>query len=254
MSNINQYPDKEKLIKICKSFETEEISLTAICKKKNIPICNCNAVGDILEDVFYSLIKEQIVDFEKGPKQFPPDYYVYGLNEKFEFEQKVFMKSPGFDIGNFTSYVNMLCEEGGVFKKLFKTKYLVFEYEIIDKKIKIIKFHYLNVYNLVGNKTDSSAIQIQKKKNIWYNIRPGTKNSWSCLTKTPQSFIDGIVNRINDCPHIEDKVQKIENIEIQFENIKKQFDINNYVLSSNKLIGNIVEVDQITIKLEKLIV
>jgi len=47
-------------------------------------------------------------DFEEGPKQASPDYY--GINKHFEFEQKVFMKSPGFDIGNFTSYINMLCE------------------------------------------------------------------------------------------------------------------------------------------------
>ncbi len=169
LETIQQYPNSEILTSVCKSFEGQEISLTVTFMGKIIPICNCNAVGDILEDVFYPIIKENLDDFEKGPKQASPDYY--GINKHFEFEQKVFMKNPNFDIGNFTSYVNMLCQDGGVYKKLFKTKYLVFEYAIINKKIKIIKFHYLNVYNLVGY-SGKTPITMQIKKNMWYNIRP----------------------------------------------------------------------------------
>ena len=65
----------------------------------------------------------------------------------------------------------MLCQDGGVYKKLFKTKYLVFEYAIINEKIKIVKFHYLNVYNLLGY-SGKTPITMQIKKNMWYNIRP----------------------------------------------------------------------------------
>jgi hypothetical protein len=187
---------------------------------KTIPICNCNAVGDILEDIFYPIIKHTIGDFEEGPKQASPDYY--GLNKSFEFEQKTFMKSPGFDIGNFTSYVNMLCEAGGVYKKLFKTKYLVFEYAIINGKIKIIKFHYLNVYNLVGY-SGKTPITMQIKKNMWYNIRPDSVKNWYSPTKNPQIFIDKIIECINKCPHIEDKADKIANITAQFNDIKLKY-------------------------------
>jgi hypothetical protein len=96
---IQQYPNSEILINICKSFKEQEIILTAIFMGRTIPIYNCNAVGDILEDIFYPLIKNKLDDFEKGPKQASPDYY--GINKYFEFEQKVFMKNPNFDIGNF---------------------------------------------------------------------------------------------------------------------------------------------------------
>jgi hypothetical protein len=118
---IQEYPNSEILRNICKSFEDNEILLTAIFMGKSITIYNCNAIGIILEDIFYPFIKEKLEDFEKGPKQASPDYY--GLNKSFEFEQKVFMKNPSFDIGNFTSYINMLCDDDGVYKKLFKTKY-----------------------------------------------------------------------------------------------------------------------------------
>jgi hypothetical protein len=217
---IQEYPNSEILRNICKSFEDNEILLTAIFMGKSITIYNCNAIGIILEDIFYPFIKEKLEDFEKGPKQASPDYY--GLNKSFEFEQKVFMKNPSFDIGNFTSYINMLCDDDGVYKKLFKTKYLIFEYIIINQKIKIIKFHYLNVYNLVGY-SGKTPITMQIKKNIWYNIRPDNVKKWYCSSKTPQLFINKIIECINNCNHIEDKINKINNIYNQFENLKLKY-------------------------------
>ena len=57
MAIIQDYPNSEILKNICKSFEEQEISLTVTFMGRNIPICNCNAVGDILEDIFYPIIK-----------------------------------------------------------------------------------------------------------------------------------------------------------------------------------------------------
>jgi|688.fasta_scaffold208482_2 hypothetical protein len=122
----------------------------------------------------------------------------------------------------------MLCQDGGVYKKIFKTKYLVFEYAIINKKAKIVKFHYLNVYNLVGY-SGKTPITMQIKKNIWYNIRPESVKKWYCSTKTPKLFIDRIIECINKCPHIEDKINIITNITAQFESLKS-------TQKSNKLI------------------
>ena len=49
---ISQYPNKEILINQCSSFEEQDISLTATFMGKTFAICNCNAVGDILEEIF----------------------------------------------------------------------------------------------------------------------------------------------------------------------------------------------------------
>lgn len=220
IERIKEYDNDHVLIASCKSFEEQELTLTALFMGKRIPIYNCNAVGDILEDVFYPLIKDKIDDFEIGPKQASPDYY--GSNKNFEFEQKVFMKQPKFDIGNFTSYVNMLCEDGGVLKKVFNTKYIIFEYVINNENIKIIKFHYLNVYNLVGY-SGKNPITMQIKKNVWYNIRPESVKNWYSTQKTPQLFIEKIIECINNCPHIEDKINKINNINNQFEYLKLKY-------------------------------
>jgi hypothetical protein len=218
-AGIVVYPNTETLIKVCKSFEGKQLRVYAEFMGKNIPITNCNAVGDILENVVYPIIKDELPDFEEGPPQAPPDYF--GMNKTFQFEQKTFMKNPGFDIGNFTSYVNQLCEAGGVYKKLFQTKYLVFEYTINekDKTIDIIKFHYLNVYNLVGY-SGKYPINMQVKKKMWYNIRPDSVKKWYCPQKTPQLFIDQLIKCIEDCPHLDEKESKIKTISQQFNELK----------------------------------
>ncbi len=220
LETFQEYPKSEILTKLCKSFEEQEISLTATFMGTLIQLKNCNAVGNILEEIFYPHLIDKLDDFEEGPKQASPDYY--GKNKTFEFEQKAFIKNPGFDIGNFTSYVNMLCEDGGVYKKLFRTKYLVFEYAIHNDKIKIIKFHYLNVYNLCGY-SGKSPITMQIKNNVWYNIIPECVNKWYSPTKNPQLFIDKIIECINKCPHIESKIDKITSITNQFNRLKLKY-------------------------------
>jgi hypothetical protein len=44
LEKIQQYPNNEKLITVCKSFEDQELSLTVSFMGKSIPICNCNAL------------------------------------------------------------------------------------------------------------------------------------------------------------------------------------------------------------------
>ena len=200
--DIEEYPNNELLVNVCKTFEEQEIILTATFMGKIIQIYNCNAVGNIFENICYPIIKEKLDDFEEGPKQKSPDYY--GKDKNFEFEQKVFIK------------------------------YLIFEYSIIGEKIKIIKFHYLNVYNLVGY-SGKTPITMQIKKKVWYNIRPDSVKKWYSSDKTPQLFIDKIIECINECPHIEDKINKINSITTQFNNLKLKYKINSITTQFNNL-------------------
>jgi hypothetical protein len=217
---IEEYPNSGILCELCKTFENQSLQLYSTFMGNTIPITNCNAVGDIVEDVFFPIIKSKVNDFEEGPKQESPDYY--GMNKLYEFELKVYVKNPSFDIGNFTSYVNMLCKEGGVYKKIFKTKYLIFEYNIKNGVFVIMKFHYVNVYKLVGY-SGKTPITMQIKKNVWYNIRPDSVKKWYSPTKTPQLFIERIIECINICPHIEEKEVKIRNIKNQMEELQRKY-------------------------------
>ena len=217
---IEKYINENKLLDVCKSFEGQQIKLYVSFMDKNIKISNINIVGSLLEDVFFSKFNEKISDFEIGNKQSSPDYYA--MNKTFEFEQKVFISKPGFDIGNFTSYINQLCESNGVFRKIFKTKYLIFEYYIFEDYITIKKFHYLNVFNLVSY-DKKYPISMQVKKNIWYNIRTDSVNNWYSTEKTPKKFIENIIKCIKQCHHIDNKEDKINNIEIQMKEISKKY-------------------------------
>ena len=49
---IQQYPNSNLLTNICKSFEDQELTLSATFMGKIIPIYNCNVIGNILENVF----------------------------------------------------------------------------------------------------------------------------------------------------------------------------------------------------------
>lgn len=212
---IYTYPNEKKIIEKCKTFENKEITINASFMNKNINISNCNAFGNIFEDIFYSIIKDDFVDIIEGPKQTSPDFY--GDNKKQEFELKTFTLHPGFDIGNFTSFINQICEENGIFKKILNTKYLVFEYTT-NKKIKIKKFHYLNIWNLVSY-SGKYPISMQVKKNMWYNIRPDSVKNWYDKDKSFHIFITNILKCINECHHIEDKEKKINSIKKQYKEL-----------------------------------
>ena len=215
----NDYEHSNKLIEICKSFENKKIELFAKFLDEIIPIYDANIVGNIFEDVFFPIIKKHLDDFERGPKQASPDYY--GSNKKFEFELKAFTHAPGFDIGNFMSYVNHICIDKGLLRKLFNTKYLIFEYEINDKHIKILKFHYLNVYNLVSY-SGKYPISLQVKNNIWYNIRSDSVKKWYLKEKDYHIFIKNLIECINICPQYSetDKKSRIDSINKQYEFLK----------------------------------
>ena len=213
------YPNLEALNTLCKSFVGKKIVLTANFNGRSLPIMNPNLVGDLLEDIFYPFYKEVCPDFEEGPKQESPDFFVHG--QDFQFEQKAFYESPGFDISNFTSLLHQISKPGELIKKLFKTKYLVYEYGIEECAFVIKNFWMLNIWNLptYGN---TYPISMQVKKKVWYNIRPGTKASWVDSSKTPRMFLDNLLECINRCSHLEDKESLKSSIITQIEEAKFQ--------------------------------
>ena len=213
------YLNLEALDTLCKSFVGKRISLIANFNGRSLPIINPNLVGDLLEDIFYPFYKEACPDFEEGPKQESPDFFGHG--QEFQFEQKAFYESPGFDISNFTSLVHQMSKPGGLVKKLFKTKYLVYEYGVDEGAFVIKKFWMLNIWNLptYGN---TYPISMQVKKKMWYNIRPGTYTSWMDLSKTPVMFLDNLIRCIDQCPHLEGKETLKSSIVTQIEEAKLQ--------------------------------
>lgn len=213
------YPRLGELAALCRSFVGKRITLTANFNGRATPIANPNLVGDLLEDIFFPFFKESFPDFEEGPKQDPPDYFAGG--REYFFEQKVFCESPGFDISNFTSFISQISQPGGLMKKVFKTKYLVFEYRVEGSEFVIKNFWLLDIWNL-PNYDLKNPISVQIKKGMWYNLRPGSSNSWTSPAKTPQKFFDSLLKCMDQCAHLENKDGLKQSILQQMEEAKTQ--------------------------------
>lgn len=220
--NLPIYKNEEQLKQVLKTLENETLEIFAKFMNKTYTIVDCNIVGNLMEDIIYAKIKEKLDDFEEGPKQASPDFF--GDNKNFEFELKVFGNDPNFDISNFQSYIEQLCSPNGVFKKLFKTKYIIFEYTQEKQNFKIKKFYYMNVWNLVSY-NGKWPVSMQVKKSVWYNIRPSNTKEWSSPNKTSDKFIEQIIKCITMCNQITDKETKIKNITDQYKQIKLKYNI-----------------------------
>jgi hypothetical protein len=220
--NLPIYKNEQQLNEVLKTLENETLEIFAKFMNKTYTIIDCNIVGNLMEDIIYAKIKEKLNDFEEGPKQASPDFY--GDNKNFEFELKVFGNDPNFDISNFQSYIDQLCLPNGLFKKLFKTKYIIFEYTQEKENFKIKKFYYMNVWNLVSY-NGKWPVSMQVKKSVWYNIRPSNIKEWLSPNKTSDKFIEQIIKCITMCNQISDKETKIENIKDQYKQIKLKYNI-----------------------------
>ena len=221
-TTIKSDPDKTMIKDICTKMVGAkikfqyEITLEDGETNKNT-LNNCNIIGDCFEDILYSFIRKKVKTFERGPKQSSPDFW--NRNKEYDWELKCFQNNPNFDISNFTSYLYQLEKENGVYKKMFSTNYLVFQYTIHESYTHINSFWMLNVWNMVGyNK--KYPITLQNKKGMWYNVRPSNHKEWNDKDKTPQKFITNFCKAIQECPNkIEKKDEIISSIQKQFDNL-----------------------------------
>ena len=162
---------------------------------------NSNSVGDVIEQVVGDLFGGML---RKGPPNQSPDYYTkisltFIENQTVnEVEVKVFENNPNFDIGNFDAYMRKISTESGLHKKIFKTIYLIIEYESVTAcSFRIKDVWAKNVWEL-PNYGGKYPLSLQVKQNRPYNIRPGTNKNWNDENKTPGMFIDSL----NECKKI----------------------------------------------------
>lgn len=220
-SNID--PDTNIIRNICNDLIGSKINIgftiTLINNRvyqSNIP--NCNIIGNCMENIIFPIIKEHIPTFEEGPKQKSPDFF----NGKWEYELKCFTGTPNFDISNFNSYIRQL--EENVERKLYRTKYIIFQYEINDNIVMITDFKLCNIWEIILY-TGKYPISIQNKKDIWYNIRPCRLKDMNDIGKTPSLFIEKICDAILKTPNkIKNKREVIKTISDQFANLNNQYD------------------------------
>lgn len=213
-------PDTNYIKKVCDKFIGSSFQL--YCKinfmdnlEKEIKIDDLNIVGVCIQDLFIDFLQEKLKSVEKGPKQSPPDFW--NRNKEYSWEIKAFYQTPSFDISNVSSYISQLSAEDGVKNKLYKTKYIIFKYNYENNKVKILDYKICRVWQLLSY-NGKYPLSLQSKRGTWYNLRPGTYESFNDINKTPKIFIEGIYSCIRECPNHIDEREKI------ISSIKKQFD------------------------------
>jgi len=226
-------PDTPVITEICNSLIGSKIQLSFTITLLNGEnhtgiIDNGNIVGDIIQDILFPYIRNHIQTFEKGPKQLSPDFY--NRSKMWEWELKCFSGSPAFDISNFISYISQL--QQNLLRKMYKTRYMIFKYNLKSNFIELIDFKLCNVWEIL-NYNGKNAISMQVKKNIWYNIRPCSFNDMNNKVKTPELFLKQICKALNETPtKLENKQQIIEDICTQYYKIQ----YNKLVLDINKVV------------------
>jgi hypothetical protein len=209
-------PDTAKIKEICNSLIGCKIKIgfTIILPNGDVgergSIKNCNIIGDCMEDILFPFLKKHIPTFRKGPKQKSPDFF----NNGWEWESKCFNKTPGFDISNFNSYIQQIREN--LKRKMYKTQYLIFKYNLKPDFIEIIDFKLCNVWEII-NYTGKYPISLQCKKGMWYNIRPCSFTDMNNKNKTPEIFVAKICEAIEVSPNTLEKRERI------IEDIYRQF-------------------------------
>jgi len=214
------FPNEDRFVEHCRSYIGKKFGITASFDDENSEkIVNHNIIGDILENLMYPVYR-RCIHIVQGPRQQPPDFIAY---DDWFIEQKSFLGSPGFDISNFASFVKQLAEEGGVIRKIFKTKYIIYEYKFLEQenKYEIENFWFLNVWQL-PQYGGLRPISIQSKHGHWYNIRPGSCSGWNDNRKTAQVFFDKLFECIDTCPNLTNRDELKNSINRQIEEARTQ--------------------------------
>ena len=206
MSLAHEYPYMKELNAVCQGFVGEIIPfLTTTFRGTVTQSSNVDSFGDTFQELIFPYLKQALPDFEKGRSGSPPDFY--GLDKRFSFELKVFKDSPGFDISNFTSFINQIATDGGLIPKIFKTKYIVFKYTVVETGFKITDLWIMDIWNL-PKYDGKNAISCQKKHGMCYNLRSGSSSSWNDKTKNAKIFLDSILLAMD----LDDKIQNKEKL------------------------------------------
>lgn len=177
--------------------------------------------GNMIEKLVFHQLSEKMGDkFRQGEKNSPPDFYL----GEFEYEIKAYGKSPGFDVANYSSYIDQLCEN--LERKLLMTKYIIFNYSCFsDESFVINNFQIVPIWKLLNYK-NKYPISVQVKRGSWYNIRPDTcPKRWTCDSKTITLFIKQILLSIESCSLCKDREEKIEKIKKQYEILLSKYTI-----------------------------
>lgn len=143
-----------------------------------------DTIGNLLQEWLKAWMRKENIEFEENTNsQTFPDFYLNKENKTtnlLEVKSFDFERGPGFDLANFDSYCNSLLDKA----YRLDSNYLIFAYKMKGSEITIENVWLKKIWELACP-SGTYPIKVQEKKNIIYNIRPGT---WYSTKSTYKSF------------------------------------------------------------------
>lgn len=142
-------------------------------KDLTISIETKDAIGNLLQEWLKAWMKQENIDFEGNTNtQTFPDFNLDKDNHKkglLEVKSFDWDRGPGFDLANFDSYCNSLLESA----YRIDSDYLILAYQMSGSQITIKNVWIKKIWELACS-SGTYPIKVQEKKQVIYNLRPGT--------------------------------------------------------------------------------
>lgn len=164
-------------------------------------------VGGALQEWFGKWLSKNSIEYsEPSNSQTFPDFEI-PKNQMLELKTfNYFSGSPGFDVANFSSYIQSLT----VRPERLDADYLILGYKLDEGILSINKSWLLKVWELVG-RSESNIISLQVKRGMVYNIRP----------KSNLDAKSGISGRKEFVSLLDQTIKKFDYLDIDKDNWEK---------------------------------
>jgi type II restriction enzyme len=142
-------------------------------KDLTISIETKDTIGNLLQEWLKAWFYKMDVDFEENSNsQKFPDFFLDIENKKsglLEVKSFDWDRGPGFDLANFDSYCSSLLTDA----YRIDSDYLIIAYQMKGSALSIKNVWLKKIWE-ISCSSGTYPITVQEKKNVIYNLRPGT--------------------------------------------------------------------------------
>jgi NgoBV restriction endonuclease len=134
-------------------------------------IQDSSVVGNIIQEWLQAFMRQAAIDYRKpdNSQEFP-DFFLNNMSDKQGLlEVKCFKDNPNFDVANFSAYCRSLSHS----PYRLDADYLLIKYSEQEDGLRIDNIWLKKVWEITSA-SERSAIKIQWKQNVAFNIRPAT--------------------------------------------------------------------------------
>ena len=174
----------------------EEGVINFSLKNLTISVETRDTVGNLLQEWLKAWMKKEGLEFEENNNsQSFPDFHLDIENKKeglLEVKTFDWNRGPGFDLANFDSYCNSLLQNA----YRIDSDYLIFAYTMEGSKITIKNVWLKKIWEL-SCPSGTYPIKVQEKKQVIYNLRPGSWYS-NKATYKPFSSKEDFLSALNE--------------------------------------------------------